>query len=128
MDKKETFKMTYSAQQQEEIQEIRKKYAAPKEDKMEQLRTLDAAVSKKATVISITIGVIGTLIMGVGMSLVMSDIGKLIGRLAMPVGIAAGIVGIGILACSYPLYNRTLKKEREKIAPEILRLTDELMK
>lgn len=128
MDKKETFKMTYSAQQQEKIQEIRKKYAAPEEDKMAQLQALDAGVSKKATAAAIVAGVVGTLIMGVGMSLTMSGLGKAFGSLAMPVGIAAGVVGIGILIFTYPLYNRVLKKEREKIAPEIFRLTDELMK
>lgn len=128
MDKKETFKMTYSAQQQEKIQEIRKKYAAPEEDKMARLQALDAGVSKKATAAALAVGVVGALIMGAGMSLAMSGLGKVFGNLAMPAGIAAGVVGIGILVFAYPLYKRVLKKEREKIAPEILRLTDELMK
>lgn len=128
MANKETFKMTYSASQQEEIQKIRSKYVPKEESKMEQLRLLDASVNKKATVVSITVGVLGTLIMGAGMSLVMSDLGSLVGAAALPAGIVIGLVGMGILALAYPLYNRTLKKEREKAAPEILRLTDELMK
>lgn len=128
MENKETFQMTYSAKQQEEVQAIREKYAPKEPDKMEQLRALDAGVGKKATMVSIIVGVIGTLIMGIGMSLAMSEFGEIIGDLAMPVGIVLGVVGIVILACAYPVYNRTLKKEREKIAPEILRLTDELMK
>lgn len=127
MENNETFKMTYSAQQQEEIQAIRKKYAAPEPDKMEQLRALDAGVGKKATGISIAVGVIGTLILGTGMSLTMSDFGKLLGSLSGPLGIVLGVVGLVVLACAYPLYSRVLKKEREKVAPEILRLTDELM-
>lgn len=127
MENNQTFKMTYSAQQQEEIQEIRKKYMEPEEDKMERLRTLDATATKKATINSIAVGTIGTLIMGTGMSLMMSDFGKIAGSFATPIGIVAGIAGIAILACAYPLYNSTLKKEREKIAPEILRLTEELM-
>lgn len=128
MDNKETFQMTYSAKQQEEVQAIRDKYAPKEADKMEQLRALDAGVGKKATMVSIIVGVVGTLIMGIGMSLAMSEFGKLLGNLAMPVGIVLGALGIVILSCAYPIYNRTLKKEREKIAPEILRLTDELMK
>lgn len=128
MDNKETFQMTYSAKQQEEVQAIRDKYVPKEPDKMEQLRALDAGVGKKATMISIIVGIIGTLIMGIGMSLAMSEFGELLGNIAMPVGIVLGVVGIVILACAYPIYNRTLKKEREKIAPEILRLTDELMK
>lgn len=124
----ETFKMTYSAEQQEEIDKIRKKYAPREQDKMERLRALDASVGKKATTVSITVGIIGTLLMGAGMSLTMSDLGDVIGSLAMPIGIAVGVVGIAILACAYPIYDHTIKKERKKIAPEIIRLTDELMK
>lgn len=128
---KETFNYTYSAKEQDEIKAIRKKYAMPEEteDKMAQLRSLDAAVTQKATTISLVFGIIGALIMGIGMSLIMTDIGKMLGTtLALIVGISIGIIGIVLVCLAYPIYNRTLKKEREKIAPEILRLTDELMK
>ncbi len=127
MENKDTFKMTYSARQQEEIDQIRQKYAPKEPDKMEQLRALDASVEKKATVASIAVGVIGTLILGIGMSMAMTDFGAILGSAAFIVGIIIGVVGIAVLGCAYPLYNRTLKKEREKIAPEILKLTDELM-
>jgi hypothetical protein len=67
--------------------------------------------------------------MGIGMSLVMTEIGAFLGTvLAMVVGVGLGVIGIILVCLAYPLYNRTLKKEREKIAPEIFRLTDELMK
>lgn len=128
MDKKETFQMTYSADEQEEIQAIRKKYVTPEEDKMKQLRSLDAKTTSTATSLSIAIGVLGTLVLGLGMSLIMSDFGIILGTLAFPVGIIAGIIGMIILGCAYPFYTKTLKKERAKIAPEIIRLTDELMK
>lgn len=128
MEQKDTFKMTYSAQQQEEIQAIRNKYTPKEADKMAQLRTLDAKVTSKATQIAIFVGVIGAILLGTGMSLVMTEFGALLGTLAFPVGIAVGVVGMVVLACAYPLYQRTLKKEREKIAPEILKLTEELMK
>ena len=131
MDNKETFNYTYSAKEQEEIKAIRKKYAAPEEtgDKMAQLRRLDAAVTQKATTVSLVFGIIGALVMGIGMSLIMTDIGKMLGTtLALIVGIGIGIIGIVLVCMAYPIYNRTLKKEREKIAPEIIRLSDELMK
>lgn len=128
MESKDTFKMTYSAGQQEEIEEIRKKYVPKETSKMDQLRALDESAEKKATRVSILIGIIGTLIMGVGMSLTMTEIGNVLGTAAMPVGIVIGVLGIAILALAYPIYNRTLQKEREKIAPEILRLSDELLK
>ena len=131
MEKKETesFNYTYSAKQQDEIKAIRKKYEAPEENKMEQLRRLDASVTQKATVRSMTVGIIGALIMGLGMSISMTDIGAVFGSfLSMLVGIVIGIVGIVLVCLAYPTYHRTLKAERERIAPEILRLSDELMK
>ena len=131
MEKKETesFNYTYSAKQQEEIKAIRKKYEAPEENKMEQLRRLDASATQKATTRSMTVGIIGALIMGLGMSITMTDIGAAFGSfLSMLVGIVIGIVGIVLVCLAYPTYHRTLKAERERIAPEILRLSDELMK
>lgn len=96
---------------------------------MAQLRRLDARVYSKATTASLVVGIIGALIMGIGMSLVMTEIGAALGTmLSMIIGICVGIIGIVLMSLAYPVYNRTLKKEREKIAPEILRLTDELMK
>ena len=131
MDNNEGFNYTYSAKEQEEIKAIRKKYAASEEseDKMTQLRRLDASVYSKASTAALAVGIVGALIMGIGMSLVMTDIGAVLGTvLAMVIGISIGVVGIVLVCLAYPIYNRTLKKEREKIAPEILRLTDELMK
>lgn len=133
MENNETFTLTYSAKEQEEIKAIRKKYATPEqtEDKMAQLHRLDAAVTQKATSVSLVFGVIGALILGMGMSLALTDIGKMIGLaggMAMLMGILIGMVGIVLVSLAYPLYNRIIKKERKKIAPEILRLTDELMK
>ena len=98
---------------------------------MAQLRRLDAGVKQKAQAVSLVFGVIGALILGMGMSLAMTDIGKMIGLaggMAMLVGILIGIVGIVLISVAYPIYNSIIKKEREKIAPEIIRLTDELMK
>lgn len=133
MENKESFNYTYSAKEQEEIKAIRRKYATPEqtEDKMAQLRRLDAAVTQKATSVSLVFGVIGALILGIGMSLAMTDIGKmvgLVGGIAMLMGIVIGLVGIVLVCVAYPIYNGIIKKEREKIAPEIIRLTDELMK
>ena len=129
----EAFCYTYSAKEQEEIKNIRKKYAVPEasEDKMERLRRLDKSVTDKATTKSLIVGIIGALIMGTGMSLVMTDLGKVLGayqNAALYIGILVGIVGIVLVGYAYPVYNRVLKKERERIAPEILQLTEELMK
>ena len=131
MGNKDSFNYTYSAKEREEIEKIRKKYVAvpEKEDKMAHLRRLDAAVSSKAAGAALSVGIIGTLAMGLGMSLVMTDIGEKLGTaLAAGLGIGIGIIGIVFVCLAYPVYKHTLKKEREKIAPEILRITDELMR
>ena len=65
------------------------------------------------------------------MSLAMTDLSEMLGayeNMAIPAGILVGIVGIVLVCLAYPVYNRIVKQEREKIAPEILRLTDELIK
>ena len=127
MENKEGFSFTYSAAQQQEVENIRKKYLPKEEDKMEQLRRLHGIPTQKAQAASLAVGIIGALIMGTGMSLAMTEIGAALGSLAMVIGILVGIVGMVLVALAYPLYNRVLKKQREKIAPEILRLSDELL-
>ena len=122
-NQKEVFEFTYSAKQQEEVQKIREKYVPKAEDKLEQLRRLDAGVTQKGCTVSLIVGVISALILGIGMCCCMVWGGNLF----IP-GIIIGIVGIAGVAAAYPLYERITKKERERIAPEILRLTDELIK
>ncbi len=128
-EKKETFTYTYSAAQQEEIAAIRKKYLTESADgdKMEQLRKLDAGVTNKATTVALTVGILSALIMGTGMSLIMTDLGNMlgIGKPLLP-GVIIGVVGmLGVIA-GYPLYQLVLKKERARVAPQILKLTEEL--
>lgn len=123
MENNENFSYTYSAKEQEEIKKIREKYVPRESDKMERLRSLDRRVTNKGTLISVTVGVVGTLILGVGMCCTM-----LWAERFFVVGIIVGIIGIAVLSAAYPLYTHIIKKEREKIAPEIIRLTDELMK
>lgn len=121
-DKNEIFSYTYSAREQEELKRIRQKYL-PAEDKMEKLRQLDAGVTKKASAAALIFGILGALTMGIGMCCTMVWQGVWF----IP-GIVIGIAGIILVSLAYPVYNRTIRKEREKIAPEVLQLTDELMK
>lgn len=124
------FRYTYSAAQRQEVESIRKKYMPAQEDKMEQLRALHNSASRKAQIRSLSLGVIGALIMGFGMSLVMTQIGSILGldlTLSMVLGIVNGVAGMVLTALAYPVYERTLKKERKRIAPEILRLSQELL-
>ena len=127
-NKEESFSYTYSAAQQQEVESIRRKYLPKEEDKMEQLRKLHSIPTKKAQAWAIALGVIGALILGTGMSLCMTELSGFLGGNAMFIGIPVGIAGMVLVALAYPVYNHVLKKERARIAPEILRLTDELLK
>ena len=133
MENNNEFKYTYSAKEQAELKKIREKYEnkSREEDKMERLRRLDNSATQKAQAVSLIFGVLGTLILGFGMSLVMTDLSEILGShedMAMIYGIAIGVVGGVIASLAYPIYNAVLKKARKRIAPEILRLTDELIK
>lgn len=118
-----SFRITYSAKERQEVENIRKKYIPQQEDKLQRLKRLDAKVYNKAATVSLIFGIIGTLVMGTGMCCCMVWAQEWF----VP-GIIIGLLGIALICLAYPMYNKTLKLEREKITPEILRLTDELMK
>lgn len=121
-DDRNQFSYTYSAKEQEELKRIRDKYLPEKDDKMENLRKLDRSVSKKATIYSLISGIAGALIMGIGMccTMVWEE------TMFIP-GVVIGLIGVFLVSLAYPVYIHTLKNERKKIAPEIIRLTDELL-
>lgn len=118
---KERFKLKYSAPENEELDIIRSKYVKKETQlsKMDELRRLDASAENKATVISLVVGTVGALILGLGMSCAM------VWNL-MALGIVIGVIGILVAATAYPLYQKVLKKQRDKIAPEVLRLIEEI--
>lgn len=126
----ETFQFTYSAREQEELEQIRRKYLPREETKLEQLQRLDTAVTRTAAVKAALFGLLGSLILGFGMSLAMTDLGTAMGleKNALAVGIPVGILGLALTILACPIYFHILKKERAKAAPEILRLSDELIK
>lgn len=127
------FSYTYSAKEREELHKIREKYVPQPvtESKIERLRRLDASVAQTAQIVALIIGIAGTLVLGFGMSLCMTELSQILGKhqdMAMTVGIIIGILGGGVASLAYPVYNAIVKEKRKKLAPEIIRLTDELMK
>jgi hypothetical protein len=120
-ENKETFHYTYSAKQQEEIRRIREKYVLKEENQMERLRRLDASTTKPGTVIALAVGIVSALVLGVGMccTMVWAD------RFFVS-GIIIGLIGMAGVGSAYPLYQHITRKQREKLAPEIMRLTEEL--
>ena len=114
-EEKDTFHFSYSAKQQEEIRRIREKYVAKEENKMEQLRKLDESATRPGTIAAIIVGI------GMCCTMIWAE------TMFLP-GIVIGVAGIVVVAAAYPLYTHITKKRREKLAPEIIRLTDELSK
>lgn len=123
MENNETFEYTYSAPEQEEVRRIREKYLPKdaRETKLEQLRQLDASVTRKGTYASILLGVASSLVLGLGMSCCMVWEGVFV------LGIIIGVAGMAGIALAYPLYGHLVKKEKARLAPQILKLTEELM-
>jgi len=119
---KDTFEYIYSAEQQVEIEKIRNKYMPKQEDKLEQLRKLDASVTKKGTIISIMLGIVGILAFGGAMSMIL-----VVGNSLLLPGVLLGVLGVVFMVMAYPIFTKVTEKERERIAPEILALTEELL-
>ena len=116
------FSYTYSAETKEELARIRRKYISQEETTLEKVKKLDNSVTEKATIISISLGTMSTLVLGVGMCCCM------VWTQLFVLGIIIGLLGIAGICSAFPAYKYILKREREKIAPQILALTDEEMK
>lgn len=122
-NKKETFEYTYSAAQQAEIEKIKSKYISKEEDKLTRLRKLDASVTRPGTIAGIILGIVGCLVFGGGMSCCL-----VLGGNFLFIGILIGVVGVGLMALAYPVYNKITIAEKERVTPLILALTEELEK
>ena len=132
-DEDKGFNYTYSTKQRDEVIAIRKKYTPTEPEDVDNitlLRNIDSEVTRKATVRALTTGVIGALLMGTGMSLLMTDLSSTMGLeswIALLIGIVIGMVGLIIMCVTYPLYNHILERERARVADEVIRLSDELL-
>ncbi len=123
MEKDTTFEYTYSSERQKEIEAIRRKYEPKTEDKMEQLRKLDRDTEKPGTIAAVVVGLIGLLVFGAGLSLAMVWKDTM-----LVIGSVVGLLGMILIALALPVYKIVTKKQREKMAPQILALSEELMK
>ncbi len=115
--------------QQYAVQRIRAAYVEKTPSALDELRELDARVRRPANVFSYVFGSISALIMGAGMSLVMTDIGTVIGtKNGLAVGIAVGVVGMIMAIVNYPIHEGMMKARKKKYAPEILKMSEEIEK
>lgn len=124
MEQNQTFTYNYSAQDNKEIEEIRKKYLPQSESKYEELKRLDSQVQAAGIMEALIAGIGGLLIFGLGMCFCMQVLAS--GTLAIVLGVLISIPGcIGMIA-AYPVYKKKYEKEKEENAPRILQLTEEL--
>lgn len=115
--------------QQFMAQKIRTQYMEKQPSALDSLRELDAKVKRPAGVFAYLFGSISAIVMGAGMSLVMTDIASTIGMSGDPMipGIILGIVGLGMALINYPIYRSLLNRRKEKYAPQILAMSEKIM-
>ena len=111
------------------VQKIRTQYTEKEHTQIDELRALDDKAKRPANVFAYIFGGLGAVIMGSGMSLVMTDIGTSLGMAdAMVPGIVIGVVGMLIAIVNYPIYKKMLASRRAKYADQIMKLSDEIMR
>ena len=110
------------------VQKIRTQYTEKQHTGIDQLKELDAKVKRPANVFAYIFGSIGAIVMGGGMSLVMTDIAETVG-IADPMlyGIIIGLVGMFMAIINYPIYKGILGARRKKFADKIIALSDKIM-
>ena len=110
------------------VQKIRTQYTEKEHTQLDELKELDAKVKKPANIFAYIFGSISAIIMGSGMSLVMTDLGSKIGvNEAKVPGIVIGVVGMIMAIINYPMYKKILGSRRQKYAEQIIELSDKLM-
>ena len=111
------------------VEKIRSQYTEAEHTDLDALKALDAKVKRPANVFGYTYGSISAIVMGAGMSLVMTDIGKVIGLTsALIPGITVGVVGLAMSCTTYPIYKRILNSRKKKYAHQIMELSDRITK
>ena len=110
------------------VQKIRTQYTEREHTQLDELKKLDTKVKKPAKIFAYLFGSAGALIMGVGMSLTMTDIGSAIGiESTLTPGIVIGLAGIFMAAINYPVYKSMLNNRRKKYADKIIAISDSII-
>ena len=110
-------------------EKIRTQYVKPQVGELDELRALDAKVKRPANIFAYIFGSVSAIIMGSGMSLIMTDIAQYIGltQHVMPIGIAVGCVGLVLALVNYPIYKRILNSRKKKYASQIITLSERIV-
>lgn len=110
------------------VQKIRTQYTEQEHTKLDALRALDRRVKAPVTAFAYSFGIVGALMLGSGMSLIMTDIGEALGLAgSMLPGLVIGLAGMAMAIANYPIYRGMMARRRRKYAEEVLALSDELV-
>ena len=111
------------------VEKIRSQYTEAEHTELDALKALDARVKKPAKVFGFTYGSLGAIVMGAGMSLVLTDIGAVLGMTETLIpGIVVGVAGLVAVLTTYPIYKKILNSRKKKFAPQIMELSDRITK
>ena len=120
---------TLNNEQEYLVQKIRTQYTEKQHTELDELRELDRKVKAPAGTFAYIFGSLSALIMGAGMSLIMTDVGKFIGvDSPMTPGLVIGIAGLVMAIANYPIYKEILAGRRKKFAQQIIALSDRITK
>ena len=106
-------------------EQLASEYAPKDTSKIVALRKLDRRAKLPAEISAYSVGIISTLILGLGICLAMGVIG-LGNTPSFIVGIVIGLVGIFGIVINYPLYLKLLASGKKKYAYEIVELAKEI--
>lgn len=110
------------------VQKIRTQYTEKEHTQLDDLKELDAKVKRPANVFAYVFGSVSAIIMGGGMSLVMTDLGTSLGLTnTMVPGIVIGVIGMIMAIANYPIYKKMLASRRAKYADKIMEISDKIM-
>lgn len=120
---------TINNEQEYLVQKIHTQYTEKQHTELDELRALDRKVKMPANAFAYSFGAVSALIMGSGMSLIMTDIGQTIGMASpMTPGVVIGLAGMVMAIANYPIYKGILTGRRKKYAQQIIALSDRLTK
>ncbi len=118
-----TFNYTYSAARKKEVEKIRKKYMPREQSKLDRLKKLDVRAQGAGMIEGLSVGIIGALVFGIGMCFFLDVFAG-----AAWLSVFFMIIGTLIMIAAYPVYKRIARKTKAELTPEILRLSEELMR
>ena len=111
-----------------EVEAIRAQYTQMKPTALEELKALDKKVKRPTNTFAYTFGAVSAVVMGAGMSLMMTNLGEMIGmKNALVPGVIIGAVGMAMALVNYPIYKKKLAARKKEFAPQILALSEKIM-